>query len=43
MDVVCATNEFPTMNWKWQAIESPIHVYYQNLWEHKYKYYMEKI
>ena len=42
-NVVCVVNEFLTMDWKWKSSEPPVHVYFQNIQEYKYKDYLEKI
>jgi hypothetical protein len=37
LDIVCANNSFPGLNWNWNIAGSPIYVYCLGLWENKYK------
>jgi hypothetical protein len=37
LDVVCARNAFAGMNLSWHASELPVHVYFDILWENRYK------
>ena len=37
LDVMCASQEFPSMGWKWNTDLPSIHVYYKILWENKHK------
>jgi hypothetical protein len=37
LDVMCARNIFADMNMRWHVIELPIHVYFNVLWENRYK------
>jgi hypothetical protein len=37
LDVVCATNVFMGLNLSWHILEAHVHVYFQSLWENKYK------
>ena len=43
LDILCATTPFPGMSWKWTPIESPVLVYCQDLWEHKYRWQYARI
>ena len=43
MDVMCASQEYPAMGWKWDPNQSSIHVYYKILWENKYKEYYQRM
>jgi hypothetical protein len=37
LDVMCARNVFAGMNLRWHVAELPIHVYFNMLWENRYK------
>jgi hypothetical protein len=37
LDVMCARNVFTGMNLRWHVAELPFHVYFNVLWENKYK------
>jgi len=37
MNVMCASIEYPTLGWIWEANLPSIHVYCKMLWENKYK------
>ena len=37
MDVMCASLEFPSLEWKWEPSLPSVHVYCKMLWENKYK------
>jgi hypothetical protein len=37
LDVMCARNVFVDMNLSWHVAELPVHVYFNVLWENKYK------
>jgi len=37
MDAMCASLEFPSLEWKWEPSLPSVHVYYKMLWENKYK------
>jgi hypothetical protein len=37
LDVICARNVFAGMNLSWHASELPVHVYFNVLWENRYK------
>ena len=37
MDVMCASMESPSLEWKWEPSLPSVHVYYKMLWENKYK------
>jgi hypothetical protein len=37
LDVICARNVFSEMNLNWHSSELPIHVYFNILWDNKYK------
>jgi hypothetical protein len=37
LDVVCARNAFTGMNLNWHTSELPVHVYFDILWENRYK------
>jgi hypothetical protein len=37
LDVICARNSFAGMKLSWHASELPIHVYFDILWERRYK------
>jgi hypothetical protein len=41
LDVMCASQQYPSLGWKWNPNLSSIHVYYKMLWENKYKEYYE--
>jgi hypothetical protein len=43
IDVVCATNSFPTFNWAWTPKKGPIHWYCSQLWECNCKKYFYDI
>ena len=36
LDVMCASLEFPSLEWKWEPSLSSVHVYCKMLWENKY-------
>jgi hypothetical protein len=35
--VVCSSQEYPSLGWKWKSNLLSIHVFYKMLWENKYK------
>jgi hypothetical protein len=35
--VICASQEYPSLGWKWKSDLLSIHVYCKMLWENKYK------
>jgi hypothetical protein len=37
LDVICARNVFAGMNLSWHVAELPVHVYFNILWENRYK------
>ena len=37
LDVVCASQEYPSLGWRWKSNLLSIHVYCNMLWENKYK------
>jgi hypothetical protein len=37
LDVICARNAFAGMNLSWHTSELPVHVYFDILWENRYK------
>jgi hypothetical protein len=37
LDVICARNVFSGMNLSWHVVELPVHVYFNILWENRYK------
>jgi hypothetical protein len=37
LDVICARNVFTGMNLSWHVAELPVHVYFNILWENRYK------
>jgi hypothetical protein len=37
LDVMCAKNVFTSMNLRWHVVELPVHVYFNVLWENRYK------
>jgi hypothetical protein len=37
LDIICASNPFPRLNWNWNIAKTPIHVHCQAMWENKYK------
>jgi hypothetical protein len=37
LDVMCARNVFADMNLRWHVAELPVHVYFNILWENRYK------
>jgi hypothetical protein len=37
LDVICARNVFADMNLRWHVAELPVHVYFNILWENRYK------
>ena len=37
MDVMCASLEFPSLEWKWEPSLPSVHVYCKMLWENNYK------
>ena len=37
LGVMCANIEYPSLQWKWEAILLSIHVYCKMIWENKYK------
>jgi hypothetical protein len=37
LDVICARNIFAGMNLSWHIFELPVHVYFNILWENRYK------
>ena len=37
LDVMFASQEYPSLGWKWKLDLLSIHVYYKMLWENKYK------
>jgi hypothetical protein len=37
LDVICARNVFDDMNLSWHVVELPVHVYFNILWENRYK------
>jgi hypothetical protein len=37
LDVICARNVFSGMNLNWHSSELPVHVYFNILWENRYK------
>jgi hypothetical protein len=37
LDVICARNVFTGMNLSWHIVELPVHVYFNILWENRYK------
>jgi hypothetical protein len=39
LDVMCMRNVFATMNLSWHVAEIPVHVYFNVLWENRYKKY----
>ena len=43
MDVMCASLEFPSLEWKWESSLPSVHVYCKMLWENKYKEDYEQI
>ena len=43
LDVMCASQEFPSMGWKWNQGLLFIHVYCKMIWENKYKEDCERI
>lgn len=43
IDVLCGEKKFPNMNWAWKKGCPPIHDYYLELCDTKYKYSFEKV
>jgi DNA segregation ATPase FtsK/SpoIIIE-like protein len=43
LDMVCQAHAYPRMGWRWKKSDLPIHVYCQDLWEHKYRVHYQKI
>jgi hypothetical protein len=43
LDVMCASQEYPSLTWRWKSYLLLIHVYFKLLWENKYKEYYELI
>jgi hypothetical protein len=43
LDVVCLVHSFLGMGWKMQPSDPPIHVYFQDLWKHKYRIHYHNI
>lgn len=43
MDILCAQHTFDKIKWAWNLTDVPIHVYYDKLWELKYKRNYESI
>jgi hypothetical protein len=39
LDVVCARNVFSCINMSWNLEELPVHLYFNIMWENKYKKY----
>ena len=39
LNVMCTRNFFASMNLSWHVAELPIHVYFNMLWENRYKKY----
>jgi hypothetical protein len=37
LDVICTRNVFVGMNLSWHVAELPVHVYFNILWENRYK------
>jgi hypothetical protein len=37
LDVICVRNVFAGMNLSWHVVELPVHVYFNILWENRYK------
>jgi hypothetical protein len=37
LDVICARNVFVGMNLSWHFVKLPVHVYFNILWENRYK------
>jgi len=37
LDVICARNSFTKMNLNWHSLELTVHVYFNILWENRYK------
>ena len=40
---MCASQEYPSLGWRWKANPLSIHVYYKMLWENEYKEDYEQI
>jgi hypothetical protein len=43
LDNICDNNPFVGKHWFWNIAGNPVHVYYQSLWENKYKKNCAKI
>jgi hypothetical protein len=43
LDMVCQEHDYPTMGWRWKKSDLLIHLYCQDLWEHKYRVHYQKI
>jgi hypothetical protein len=37
LDVMCASQEYPSLGWRWKSDLLSIHVYCKMLWQNKYK------
>ena len=43
VDALCRGQHFLGMNWTWKKVNPPIHVYFLELWDTKYKYKLKNI
>jgi hypothetical protein len=34
LDVMGVIHSYPGMGWEWKTSDHPIHIYFQNIWEH---------